>query len=65
MGFLDGWAITIGDSTCRYLSRHGHQGLQGLICSDGAYSAGWRMVAAAIGLSIVTYVLYRMLRIGP
>ena len=63
MEFLDGWAIAIGDSTCRYLSSHGHQGLQGLFCADGAYSAGWRVIFAAIAVSVVTYIVYRMVRI--
>ena len=65
MEFLDGWAISIGDSTCRYLSSHGHEGLRGLICSDGSYSAGWRVVVVAVFLAIVTYVVYRTVRIGP
>jgi len=65
MEFLDGWAIAVGDSPCRYMARHGHQALEGLFCSKGAYSAGWRLFFAAIFLAIITYVLYRMLRIGP
>ena len=62
MGDLDGWAISIGESTCRYLAGHGHDGLRSLFCSDGAYSAGWRVVAAVVAIAIMTLVLVRGLR---
>lgn len=62
MGDLDGWAISIGESTCRYLAGHGHDGLRSLFCSDGSYSAGWRVVIAFFVVAILTLVLYRGLR---
>lgn len=62
MEFLDGWAMSIGDWSCRYMGRHGHDGLQGLFCSDGAYSAGWRVVTAILVILILAYVLVRNLR---
>ena len=62
METLDGWAMSIGDSSCRYLGRHGHDGLQGLFCSDGAYSAGWRVVIAILVILILAFVLVRMFR---
>ena len=65
MDYLDGWATLIGDSTCRFFSERGHAGLERLFCSDGSYSAGWRLFAAAILLSVVTYFVYRMMRVGP
>jgi len=45
---LDEMAISIGQSSCLYLGDKGHDSLQQLLCSDGNYSAGWKLIAAAL-----------------
>lgn len=59
---LDGWAISIGDRACRYFARNGHDGLEGIFCSDGSYSAGWRVIAATIGVLVVGFILFKLLK---
>lgn len=62
MEYLDRWAVSIGDTSCRYLGRNGYDGLQGMICSDGAYSAGWRIIIATLLILVLVYVGMRMFR---
>ena len=59
---LDGWAVTVGDETCRFFSRNGHDGLRGLFCSDGYYSAGWKVLGASVALVFVGFILARLLK---
>lgn len=59
---LDGWAVVVGDNACRYFSRNGHDGLEGLFCSDGSYSAGWRVLAAALAIAVISFLLFKMLK---
>ena len=60
----DGWAISVGESTCRYLSTRGHDGLARLFCSEGAYSAGWRIFAAVLAIAVISYVFVKFARPG-
>ena len=62
MEYLDRWATSIGDSTCRYLGSHGYDGLRQTFCSDGDYSAGWRVIGAVLGILACVYVGMRMFR---
>ena len=57
---IDGWAITIGDQACRFFSRNGHDGLEGIFCSDGSYSAGWRVIAATV--AVVGFIFFKLLK---
>ena len=62
---IDDWAMSIGETACRYLSRAGHDNMNRLLCSDGTYSAGWKlfisfMVALALGV-----LLFRVFRPNP
>lgn len=59
---LDGVAISIGDTVCRFFTRNGHMGLNSLICSDGYYSAGWRVFGVAVMLGFLVFFMLRMLR---
>ena len=65
MDQIDGWAIVIGDNACRYFAQHNHDALEGIFCSDGSYSAGWRLFAASVALTVLGVVLFKMLRPGP
>ena len=59
---LDGIAISIGDSVCRFFARNGHMELNSLICSDGYYSAGWKIFGVAVILGFMAFFFTRMLR---
>ena len=65
MDFLDGWAIAIGGSACRFFARNGHDALQGMICADGSYSAGWKVFAGVLALGLTGYFMFRLLKPGP
>ena len=62
MEWLDGVATSIGGSTCRFFNSNGHEALVGIFCSDGYYSAGWRVFAAIIILAIMGFVFFNFLR---
>jgi len=62
MEHIDGWAITIGDQACRFFSRNGHDGLEGILCSDGSYSAGWRVIAATVAVAVVGFIFFKLLK---
>jgi len=59
---LDGLAIAIGNKACRFFSRNGHDGMEGIFCSDGSYSAGWRLVAAGVIIVVLGFSLFKMLK---
>lgn len=59
---LDGWAITIGDKACRYFARNSHDALEGIFCSDGSYSAGWRLLAASLAVLVGGFILFKLLK---
>lgn len=50
MELLDGLAMTVGQSACRFLSRNDHQSFGQFLCSDGDYSAGWKLIVASMVL---------------
>lgn len=59
---IDGWASSIGEAACRYLSRAGHDTMNGLLCSDGNYSAGWKLfisLVVALGLGVALFRFFR------
>lgn len=45
---LDELALSIGQSSCAFLNSHGHDAVRNLLCSDGEYSAGWKLVVAGL-----------------
>ena len=59
---LDRVATSIGGSVCRFLARNGHIELNSLICSDGYYSAGWKVFGITVMLGFVVFFVTRMLR---
>lgn len=65
MNEIDGWATKIGEVSCRYLSRAGHDTINGLLCSDGSSAAGWKLFAAMIVSMFLGVVLFRMFRPNP
>jgi hypothetical protein len=65
MNDIDGWAVTIGETACRYLSRAGHDNMNRLLCSDGTYSAGWKLVISLIVAMALGVVLFRVFRPNP
>lgn len=62
MGDLDGWAATVGEASCRYLSGNGHDTFFRGLCSDGASSAGWRLLIFALLLAGVTLLMVRLFK---
>jgi hypothetical protein len=50
---------------CRYLSRAGHDNINGLLCSDGSSAAGWKLFVALIVSMILGVVLFRVFRPNP
>ena len=62
MEWLDGLAISIGGSSCRFFNSHGHQAMVGIFCPDGYYSAGWRIIGAVIILAIMAFVFFNFLK---
>ena len=59
---LNGLATRIGEVTCQYLWRNGYDTAEQLLCSDGAYSAGWRMLGVTmvlLGLALAWVLLGR------
>ena len=62
MGGLDGWAIVVGDSVCRYFGHNNHDIMQGIFCSDGSYSAGWRVIAATVAVAVVGFIFFKLLK---
>ena len=62
---LDELATGIGQSSCAYLSYHDHEAVRVLLCSDGEYSAGWKLIVAGLvflGLVLAWLGLGRKLR---
>jgi len=45
---LDGLARSVGQNACNYLSQNGHDTMGGFLCSDGDYSAGWKLIVAML-----------------
>jgi hypothetical protein len=62
MEWLDGWAIAVGDTACRYLSRNDHDTLFQFLCDDGSSPAGWRMFGYALVFVAGSGLLWRLLR---
>ena len=62
MNWLDGWAIAVGESSCRYLSRNGHDTIYQFLCDDGSSSAGWRMLGYALVFVAGSGLMWRLLR---
>lgn len=58
---LDGLATRIGQATCHFLSGTGHDTVDRILCSDGYYSAGWKMLVVAL---VVAGVLAGWLGMG-
>ena len=48
---LDELAISIGQSSCAFLNARGHETVRDLLCSDGEYSAGWKLIVAGLVLT--------------
>lgn len=48
MDELDGLAMQIGETVCQSLVRSGHLGAFQTLCSDGSYSAGWKLLVAGL-----------------
>jgi hypothetical protein len=65
MNEIDGWATKIGEVACRYLSRAGHDDINGLLCSDGSSAAGWKLFVALIVSMILGVALFRVFRPNP
>lgn len=59
---LDGWAVSIGNTACRYLSRNDHDTLYQALCSDGSSSAGWKLVVFVFLFVGVSVGLWRFFR---
>lgn len=47
---LDGLAASVGATACGFLFRNGHDTVHEMLCSDGYYSAGWRLFVSALVL---------------
>ena len=62
MGELDGWAVTIGTSACRFLSRNDHDTVYRGLCSDGSSAAGWKLVVFVVAFAAVSFAMWRFLR---
>jgi len=62
MGELDGWAVALGQTACRYLSRNDHDTLYQTICSDGSSAAGWKLVFFGVVFVLVSFGLWRLFR---
>ena len=65
MNEIDHWAMTIGETACRYLSRTGHDSVNRLLCSDGTYSAGWKLFISFVVALALSVVLFRVFRPNP
>ena len=59
---LDGLAISIGGSVCRFFVRNGHYGLNSLVCSDGYFSAGWKVFGATVMAILLAFWMTRLMR---
>ena len=59
---LDSWAVAMGETACRFLSRNDHDTVYQMLCSDGASAAGWKLFAGAVAFVIVSYGLWRLFR---
>jgi hypothetical protein len=62
MDKLDGWAVSVGDSVCRYISISGHDSLYSSLCSSGPSAAGWRLLllfAVFAGISVFVWRMFR------
>ncbi len=62
MEWLDDLATSIGGSTCRFFTSRGHRAAVDLFCSDGYYSAGWRVLGAIVIISIMGFVFWSFLK---
>jgi hypothetical protein len=65
MNEIDRWASNIGEVTCRFLSRDGHDTLNRLLCSDGTSAAGWKLFIGLILAMILGVALFRVFRPNP
>jgi len=43
---LDDVARSVGQSACGFLFRGEHDTVSAILCSDGTYSAGWKLLVA-------------------
>lgn len=62
MDDLNTLAFRIGDAACQHLWRHGYRTTERLLCADGPYAAGWKMIAVAmvlLGLALAWALLGR------
>lgn len=65
MGEIDRWANSIGETACRYLSHAGHDNMNRLLCSDGTYSAGWKLFISLIVALALGTAMFRFFRPNP
>jgi len=62
MDELNGLATRIGEATCQNLWRGGYAVAERFLCSDGSYSAGWKILGVAmvfLGLVLAWVLLGR------
>lgn len=62
MDWLDGWAVAMGDTACRYLSNNNHDTIYQSLCDDGYSSAGWKLAAGVIMFLGISALMWRLLR---
>ncbi|MCX7348796.1 MAG: hypothetical protein NTZ54_04475 [Alphaproteobacteria bacterium] len=59
---LDGWAVAMGETACRYLSRNDHDTIYQALCYDGSASAGWKLFICVLVLVAAGAGLWRLLQ---